>query len=61
MVAAPEGGSGVDAVLLVVSHAAAVNQAGKKVFDKPLPNSEPKLRELFDKLQAKHGKAGAPE
>ncbi|WP_033329086.1 IS110 family transposase [Streptomyces yerevanensis] len=36
-------------------HAAAVNQAGKKVFGKPLPNSEPKLRELFDKLQAKHG------
>jgi hypothetical protein len=26
------------------------------VFDKPLPNSEPKLRELFDNLQAKHGR-----
>ncbi|MDX2565514.1 IS110 family transposase, partial [Streptomyces sp. TX20-6-3] len=36
-------------------HATAVNQAGKKVFDKPLPNSEPKLREPFEKLQAKHG------
>lgn len=36
-------------------HATAVNRAGKKVFDKPLPNSEPKLRELFDKLRAKHG------
>ncbi|WP_024755205.1 IS110 family transposase, partial [Streptomyces exfoliatus] len=36
-------------------HATAVNRAGKKVFDKPLPNSEPKLRELFDKLHAKHG------
>jgi hypothetical protein len=36
-------------------HAAAVNRAGKKVFDKPLPNSEPRLRELFDKLRAKHG------
>jgi transposase len=36
-------------------HATAVNQTGKKVFDKPLPNSEPKLRELFDKLRAKHG------
>lgn len=36
-------------------HATAVNRAGKKVFDKPLPNSEPKLRELFDKLKAKHG------
>ncbi len=36
-------------------HATAVNRAGKKVFDKPLPNSEPKLRELFDRLQAKHG------
>ncbi|MFD3762569.1 transposase, partial [Streptomyces sp. NPDC058622] len=33
-------------------HATAVNPAGKKVFDKPLPNSEPKLRELFDKLMA---------
>ncbi|MGW3252280.1 IS110 family transposase [Streptomyces fungicidicus] len=36
-------------------YAAAVNPAGKKVFDKPLPNSEPKLRELFDKLRAEHG------
>ena len=36
-------------------HATAVNPAGKKVFDKPLPNSEPKLRELFEKLRAKHG------
>lgn len=36
-------------------HATAANRAGKKVFDKPLPNSEPKLRELFEKLQAKHG------
>ncbi|MER6687163.1 IS110 family transposase, partial [Streptomyces olivaceoviridis] len=36
-------------------HAAAVNHAGKKVFDKPLPNSEPELRALFDKLRAKHG------
>ncbi|MET9324719.1 transposase, partial [Streptomyces sp. NPDC003038] len=27
-------------------HATAVSPAGKKVFDKPLPNSEPKLREL---------------
>ncbi|CQR59427.1 Mobile element protein (plasmid) [Streptomyces leeuwenhoekii] len=36
-------------------HAAAVNRAGKKVFDKPLPNSEPRLRELFDKLRARHG------
>ncbi|MBY8883115.1 IS110 family transposase [Streptomyces sp. PLK6-54] len=29
--------------------------AGKKVFDKPLPNSEPKLRAAFDKLTAKFG------
>ncbi|MGW7418431.1 IS110 family transposase [Streptomyces sp. NPDC054863] len=36
-------------------HATAVNPAGKKVFDKRLPNTEPKLRELFDKLTAKHG------
>lgn len=25
------------------------------MFDKPLPNSEPRLRELFTKLQARHG------
>ncbi|MEU4777327.1 IS110 family transposase [Micromonospora sp. NPDC023633] len=36
-------------------HATAVTPAGKKAFDKRLPNSEPKLRELFGKLQAKHG------
>jgi hypothetical protein len=30
-------------------HATAVNRAGKKVLDKPLPNSEPRLRELFDR------------
>ncbi|MGW1167777.1 IS110 family transposase [Streptomyces sp. NPDC002550] len=36
-------------------HATAVTPAGKKAFDKRLPNSEPKLRELFEKLQAKHG------
>ncbi|MDN3056149.1 IS110 family transposase [Streptomyces sp. SRF1] len=29
--------------------------AGKKVFDKQLPNSEPKLRAVFDKLTAKFG------
>lgn len=36
-------------------HATAVTPAGKKALDKRLPNSEPKLRELFEKLQAKHG------
>ncbi|MBT2511095.1 IS110 family transposase [Streptomyces sp. ISL-98] len=36
-------------------HATAVTPAGKKTFDKRLPNSEPKLREVFAKLQAKHG------
>lgn len=35
-------------------HATAVTPAGKKAFDKRLPNTEPKLRELFAKLQAKH-------
>ncbi|MGK5544996.1 IS110 family transposase [Streptomyces sp. URMC 127] len=35
--------------------ATALTPAGKKAFDKRLPNSEPKLRELFTKLQAKHG------
>ncbi len=36
-------------------HATAVTPAAKKTFDKRLPNTEPKLRELFAKLQAKHG------
>ncbi|MCX5136480.1 IS110 family transposase [Streptomyces sp. NBC_00340] len=36
-------------------HATAVTPAGKRAFDKRLPNTEPKLRELFAKLQAKHG------
>ncbi|MFE9859891.1 IS110 family transposase [Streptomyces sp. NPDC005780] len=36
-------------------HATAVTQAGKKAFDKRLPNSEPRLREVFGKLKAKHG------
>lgn len=36
-------------------HGTAITPAGKKVFDKPLPNSEPRLRELFEKLQAGHG------
>jgi hypothetical protein len=36
-------------------HATAVTPAGKKAFDKRLPNTEPKLRKLFAKLQAKHG------
>ncbi|CAM5404136.1 IS110 family transposase ISSam1 [Streptomyces violaceorubidus] len=36
-------------------HATAVTPAGKKAFDKRMPNTEPKLRELFAKLQAKHG------
>jgi hypothetical protein len=29
---------------------------GKKVHDRALPNTEPKLRALFDKLAVKHGK-----
>ncbi|MBA4867377.1 IS110 family transposase, partial [Streptomyces sp. PSKA54] len=36
-------------------HATALTPAGKRVFDKRLPNNEPKLRELFAKLRAKHG------
>ncbi|MCQ8774390.1 IS110 family transposase [Streptomyces telluris] len=36
-------------------HATAVTPTGKKAFDKRLPNSEPKLREVLGKLQAKHG------
>lgn len=36
-------------------HATAVTPAGKEAFDKRLPNSEPKLRDVFCKLQAKHG------
>ncbi|GAA1375595.1 hypothetical protein GCM10009612_72600 [Streptomyces beijiangensis] len=36
-------------------HATALTPAGKKTYDRRLPNSEPKLREVFTKLQAKHG------
>ena len=36
-------------------HATALTPAGKKTFDKRLPNSEPKLREVFARLQARHG------
>ncbi|GGW69755.1 hypothetical protein GCM10010381_63150 [Streptomyces xantholiticus] len=33
-------------------HATAVTPAGKKVFDMRLPDTEPKLRELFAKFRA---------
>jgi transposase len=36
-------------------HAVGLGPAGKKVHDRALPNSEPRLRALFDKLAAKHG------
>ncbi|WSL80487.1 IS110 family transposase [Kitasatospora sp. NBC_01266] len=36
-------------------HATALTPAGKRVFDKRLPNTEPRLREVFGRLQAKHG------
>jgi transposase len=36
-------------------HGHGLTPAGKKVFDKQLPNSEPKLRAVFDKLMAKFG------
>ncbi|WNI27811.1 IS110 family transposase [Streptomyces sp. ITFR-6] len=36
-------------------HGHGLTPAGKKVFDKPLPNSEPKLRAVFDRLAAKFG------
>jgi hypothetical protein len=34
-------------------HGHGVTPAGKKVFDKALPNGEPQLRAVFDKLKAK--------
>lgn len=36
-------------------HAAALNAAGERVFDKPLPQDEARLRELFTDLQ-QHGR-----
>ncbi len=36
-------------------HGHGLTPAGKKVFDKQLPNSEPKLRAVFGKLAAKFG------
>ena len=37
-------------------HGVGLSPAGKKVHDRALPNSEPRLRALFDKLTAKHGR-----
>ncbi|MEU0950725.1 IS110 family transposase [Streptomyces canus] len=36
-------------------HGHGLTRAGKKVFDKQLPNTEPKLRQVFDKLREKFG------
>lgn len=36
-------------------HGHGLTPTGKKVFDKPLPNSQPKLRAVFDKPTAKFG------
>jgi Transposase len=36
-------------------HATALTAAGERVFDKPLPQDEAQLRELFTRLQ-EHGK-----
>src|SRR5699024_2203117 len=36
-------------------HGHGLTPAGKKVFDKPLPNSEPKMMAVLDKLKAKFG------
>lgn len=36
-------------------HGTALSRTGKRVFDKRLPNSEPKMRAVLDKLTAKHG------
>ncbi|SDD23726.1 Transposase [Streptomyces prasinopilosus] len=36
-------------------HGHGLTSAGKKVFDKPLPNGEPQLRAVFDKLMSKFG------
>ncbi|MFJ5157387.1 IS110 family transposase [Streptomyces sp. NPDC088353] len=36
-------------------HGHGLTPAGKEVFDKPLPNGEPQLRAVFDKLRAKFG------
>ncbi|MCC5481312.1 IS110 family transposase [Streptomyces barringtoniae] len=36
-------------------HGHGLTPAGKKVFDKGLPNGEPQLRAVFDKLMAKFG------
>ncbi len=38
-------------------HGRGLTPAGKKVFDKQLPNSEPKLRAVFDKLTARFGRS----
>ncbi|WSV08750.1 IS110 family transposase [Streptomyces sp. NBC_01020] len=35
-------------------HGTALMRGGKRIFDKRLPNSEPKMRAVLDKLTAKH-------
>lgn len=35
-------------------HGTALTRGGKRVFDKRLPNSEPKMRAVLDTLTAKH-------
>lgn len=37
-------------------HATGLTPDGKSVVDKPLPNSEPKMRAMLDKLTAKYGR-----
>ncbi|WP_143079294.1 IS110 family transposase, partial [Streptomyces monashensis] len=36
-------------------HGHGLTPGGKKVFDKQLPNTEPKLRDVFEKLKTKFG------
>ncbi|MER6434578.1 transposase [Streptomyces sp900105245] len=36
-------------------HATATNRTVKRMFDKPLPNSEPRLQELLGRHRTEHG------
>lgn len=53
--AAPGAPTSAAAGWSAVGHGHGLPPAGEKVFDKRLPNSEPKLRSVFDKLTAKFG------
>ena len=57
---APQGEAGFEVfcgidVAREMHHAVALNGAGDRIVDRPLPNAEPDLVKLFDQLQQQSG------